>query len=135
MASSAADTMIRNNIEFMNKLDGFSVIIVCTSTPMQAAFWQKRLEDGKGSILPKDAMVLAVDEDWPGGAGNGTSNKEHPFKIYWFYPTPSICQYKSAWDPLCLYKSRKARPSKIRSRHSRRAQERENKCGYVSHCW
>jgi hypothetical protein len=59
------------NIEAMNKLDGFDVIIVCCSSAKQAEYWQQRLEKGKGSILSSTALITAVEEDWPGGAGNG----------------------------------------------------------------
>ena len=55
----------------MNKLEGFDVVIICCSSDKLASYWQKRLEDGRGSILPKQSVVLAVQEDWPGGAGNG----------------------------------------------------------------
>jgi hypothetical protein len=50
---------------------GFDVVIVCCSSQKQANYWQKRLEDGRGSIMPTTSTVLAVQEDWPGGAGNG----------------------------------------------------------------
>jgi len=59
------------NIAEINKLDGYNVIIVCTSTPHQAAYWQDRLMATRGSISPDDAQVIAVHEDWEGGAGNG----------------------------------------------------------------
>jgi hypothetical protein len=62
---------MRANIVAMNALEGFDVTIVCCSSQKQANYWQKRLEDGKGSILPPKALVIAVQEDWPGGAGNG----------------------------------------------------------------
>lgn len=55
----------------MNSLEGFDVVIVCCSSQKQANYWQKRLEDGRGSIMPLSSIVLAVQEDWPGGAGNG----------------------------------------------------------------
>jgi hypothetical protein len=55
----------------MNSLEGFSVVIVCCSSQLQADYWQKRLELGKGCILSPSSVVLAVEEDWPGGAGNG----------------------------------------------------------------
>lgn len=95
------DLMIRQNIEFMNKLDGFSVIIVCTSTDMQAAYWQQRLEDGKGSILSKDAMVLAVDEDWQGGAGNALGT------LYAFTKAAKVAQSKHNVDILAELKAGK----------------------------
>ncbi|CAM9342494.1 unnamed protein product, partial [Ectocarpus fasciculatus] len=58
------------NIEIMNTLNGFNVVIVCCSNAQQARYWQKRLEEGRGSVLPMSSIVLAVQEDWPGGAGN-----------------------------------------------------------------
>lgn len=63
--------IMHRNIDVMNQLHGFNVVIVCCSSFKQAAFWQSRLEYGKGSIISSDCIVLAVEEDWPGGAGNG----------------------------------------------------------------
>jgi hypothetical protein len=65
------DEMMRRNIAIMNSLEGFDVVIVCCSSELQAAYWQDRLDAGRGSLLPGETVVLAVDEDWPGGAGNG----------------------------------------------------------------
>ncbi len=62
---------LRRNIEVMNSLEGFDIIIVCCSSDKQALYWQHRLEKGRGAVLPLAATVLAVEEDWPGGAGNG----------------------------------------------------------------
>ena len=50
---------------------GFDVVIVCCSNQSAENFWQARLERGRGVIVPRDATVLCVHEDWPGGAGNG----------------------------------------------------------------
>lgn len=63
--------ILRKNIVAMNTLEGFDVVIVCCSSGKQASYWQKRLEDGRGSVLPQSSIVLAVEEDWIGGAGNG----------------------------------------------------------------
>lgn len=63
--------MMRENIAIMNELCGFSVVVVCCSNEALAAYWQKRLESGAGSIVPRDSIMVAVFEDWPGGAGNG----------------------------------------------------------------
>lgn len=65
--------MHEQNIELMNQLNGFDVIIVCTSTPNQAEYWQKRLVSTRGSISPEKATIVAVHEDWndSNGAGNG----------------------------------------------------------------
>ena len=62
--------MMRQNIEVMNSSPGFNVVIICCSSAQQARYWQKRLEEGRGYVLPKDCIVLSVQEDWPGGAGN-----------------------------------------------------------------
>ncbi len=63
--------MVQRNIEYMNRLEGFDVVMICCSSSQQADYWQKRLEKGKGSILPPNCTVLSVEEDWIGGAGNG----------------------------------------------------------------
>ena len=85
MADSIA--MMRENIKVMNVLDGFDVVIICCSSEFQAEYWQTRLENGRGSILSSTSIVLAVQEDWPGGAGNGKIhpalyNKIIPFIIF-----------------------------------------------------
>ena len=66
-----ADANRGNALAAMLKVEGFDVIIICCGTQHQAAFWQARLERGRGVIVPQDATVLCVHEDWPGGAGNG----------------------------------------------------------------
>ncbi len=50
---------------------GLDIVIVSTTTMDQETFWQHRLEAGRGYVCRSDALVLAVTEDWPGGAGNG----------------------------------------------------------------
>ncbi|CEG37714.1 protein [Plasmopara halstedii] len=67
----APRTSHQRNIDEINRLDGYDIIIVCTSTPHQAQYWQDRLMATRGSISPKYAKVIAVYEDWDGGAGNG----------------------------------------------------------------
>lgn len=67
-------TLLLDNIKIMNNLSGFNVVIVCCSSAKQAQFWQVRLEKGRGSVLPVDCVVLSVEEDWVGGAGNGKIN-------------------------------------------------------------
>lgn len=74
--SDAHISLLRDNIKIMNDLVGFDVVMVCCSSAKQAQFWQTRLEKGRGSVLPENCVVLAVEEDWPGGAGNG--------KLYFF---------------------------------------------------
>ena len=66
-----AAATIRENIGKMNASDGFDVVIVCCSSDLQAKYWQQRLEAGRGSVMPTTSIVLSVQEDWPGGAGNG----------------------------------------------------------------
>jgi len=56
----------------MTAENGYDVTIVCCSTAKQAQFWTQRLDQAKGSVVPADGLVIAVDEDWAGGgAGNG----------------------------------------------------------------
>lgn len=60
------------NIDVINKADtGYDVVIVCTGNVKQAEYWQQRLEAVKGVVIPASTTVVAVDEDWKGGAGNG----------------------------------------------------------------
>lgn len=46
---------------------GIDVLIISTSSPSQAEFWEKRLP----SLVKPDAVIVGVTEDWPQGAGNG----------------------------------------------------------------
>ena len=46
---------------------GMDIVIISTSTERQAEFWEKRMP----SNLKSGALVVAVAEDWPNGAGNG----------------------------------------------------------------
>lgn len=67
---------LRENIELMNRAPanacGMDVIIICSSTPALASFWQARLEETRSDLLHKDTLIVSVDEDWAkGGAGNG----------------------------------------------------------------
>ncbi|CAI5729487.1 unnamed protein product [Peronospora destructor] len=64
-------TAHQRNIDEINRLNGYDVVIVCTSTSHQAQYWQDRLMATRGTISPKDAKVIAVFEDWDSGAGNG----------------------------------------------------------------
>lgn len=70
-AESERLRMLEENIALMNSLEGFDVVIVCCSGEKQADYWQTRLSAVRGQVLPADAKVLAVFEDWKGdGAGN-----------------------------------------------------------------
>ena len=68
--------MMRENIGVMNNSPGFDIVIVCCSSKAQARYWQKRLEEGRGSVLQKSSIVLSVDEDWP-----GKSNENNIYQI------------------------------------------------------
>jgi len=59
------------NIQAMNRLEGYDIVIVCCSNQSQEDYWQSRLESVRGQVMPLSTIVLAVHEDWPGGAGNG----------------------------------------------------------------
>jgi hypothetical protein len=50
---------------------GMDVIIVSTTSPHQEAYWQDRLERSRGDVTRRDAVIIVMCEDWPGGAGNG----------------------------------------------------------------
>lgn len=50
---------------------GFNVIIVCCSNQHAEDFWQARLETTVLQVAGAPAHILAVHEDWEGGAGNG----------------------------------------------------------------
>jgi len=63
--------LLERNAAMMTHQNGFDVVIVCTNTENMASYWQTRLEKGRGVVIPENAMVLSVNEDWPGGAGNG----------------------------------------------------------------
>eukprot|EP00933_Yihiella_yeosuensis_P080854 TRINITY_DN9436_c0_g3_i1.p1 TRINITY_DN9436_c0_g3~~TRINITY_DN9436_c0_g3_i1.p1 ORF type:complete len:559 (-),score=115.37 TRINITY_DN9436_c0_g3_i1:189-1781(-) len=60
----------RRNVSLMEASRGYDVTIVCTSDENQAKYWEQRLNERKGTVIPKESCVIAVDEDWPGGAGN-----------------------------------------------------------------
>lgn len=50
---------------------GMDLILVSTTSPAQADYWQERLLATRGQVCTADATVVVVHEDWPGGAGNG----------------------------------------------------------------
>lgn len=88
MAAVDRDEMLLKNIQTMNRLEGFDVVIVCCSSVKQADYWQQRLDQGKGAIMPKSALVLSVDEDWNGGAGNALGT------LYAFQKAQALAQSK-----------------------------------------
>lgn len=66
--------MLEANVRMMNSAVqrgvGMDVIIVSTGNAQQEAFWQDRLLKMRGILTKPDAILVAVWEDWPGGAGN-----------------------------------------------------------------
>ena len=53
---------------------GYGAYIFVSSTQVNADYWQKRFMAGRGSVLPKGAVVISVsEENWknPKGASNG----------------------------------------------------------------
>lgn len=52
----------------------------------------RRLERGRGSVLPMNALVLAVEEDWPGGAGNALGT------LYAYNNACKLAQAKFSYD-------------------------------------
>jgi hypothetical protein len=70
-----SENQIIANIDLMNKSasdgTGMDIVIVSTGSSKQVDFWEKRLEATRGRITKTDAVIIAVQEDWEGGAGNG----------------------------------------------------------------
>ena len=64
------------NVDTMVSMSsGYDVTIVCCGTDEHAAYWQARLEDGKGVICSASSLPLAVSEyAWDGGSGSGAGN-------------------------------------------------------------
>ncbi|CAM9435510.1 unnamed protein product [Choristocarpus tenellus] len=70
MSTEEIQAVLEGNVSKMNMVEGFDVVIVCTNNEKQASYWQQRLEAAKGTAVSPDAVILAVNEDWEGGAGN-----------------------------------------------------------------
>lgn len=64
-------TIIEKMLQAPAENAGMDVVIVSTTSAHQEAYWQHRLEATRGQIVNEGALVLAIHEDWPGGAGNG----------------------------------------------------------------
>lgn len=71
LSDSSKGSLLVENIQQMNRLAGYDVVIVCCSNQSQEDYWQNRLESVRGQVMPLNTVILAVHEDWPGGAGNG----------------------------------------------------------------
>jgi len=67
--------MQMENISWINDCarsgQGMDVVIISAETKVQEEFWQYHLQRLLGDILKPNAKVIAVCEDWHGGAGNG----------------------------------------------------------------
>ncbi len=64
--------MLKDNIKkMMSGKIGMDIVIVSVSSLEQEEFWQKRLSETKGQVLKEGALHVVINEDWPGGAGNG----------------------------------------------------------------
>ncbi len=53
----------------IKKGNGFDYIIIVSSSKEQSVFWKDRFEALRGQIVPKNAKIITVEEDWPRGAG------------------------------------------------------------------
>ena len=64
------ENLIKMNLKGKQAI-GMDVVIISTSHSQLAAFWQNRLEQMRGEIIKPQTYIIAIEEDWPGGAGNG----------------------------------------------------------------
>ena len=69
--ASASQAMELEEVARMLSPCGFDVIIVCCSNQAAENYWQARLEQTVVQVTGTNAKVVAVHEDWNGGAGNG----------------------------------------------------------------
>jgi hypothetical protein len=60
-----------DNIRLMSPENGMDVIILSVNNPHQLTYWKDRLDSVKSYLVKKNAHIIVVLEDWPGGAGNG----------------------------------------------------------------
>jgi hypothetical protein len=58
--SASVEQLMRANIDLMNSLMGFDVIIVCCSNENQAKYWKKRLDKGRGSLINAEIHAYVV---------------------------------------------------------------------------
>ena len=67
--------MLYDNVQKIDQIPakerGMDIVIVSTSNSSQADFWQKRLNETGKDLLPSGTLILVIEEDWRGGAGNG----------------------------------------------------------------
>jgi len=60
---------IRQMRATIKKGNGFDYIIIVSSNKEQSVFWKDRFEALKGQVVHKNAKIISIEEDWPGGAG------------------------------------------------------------------
>ena len=60
--------IIQKMKQAIKKNQGFDVILVVAS-PGNKEYWEKRLEASRDEILSPKTKIIAIEEDWPGGAG------------------------------------------------------------------
>lgn len=92
VVESSGQMTMRQNIVKMNTLVGFDVLILCCGSGLQAKYWQKRLEDGRGSVIAPNTVVLSVEEDWPDGAGNALGT------LYAYQNAQKLAMSKFSYD-------------------------------------
>lgn len=61
---------------------GMDVVIVVTTSPDLANYWETQLMLSASPVIKPGALVVAVEEDWPGGAGNGLGTLYAFFKAH-----------------------------------------------------
>jgi hypothetical protein len=71
------------------------ILIVSTTSEAQARYWQTRLESTRGQIANRDALILAVHEDWAGGAGNGLGT------LYALQKAARLAEQRDGRDIIC----------------------------------
>lgn len=59
---------MRQNPSSKNSKD---ILIISTNSIQQEIYWERRLEETKKFISKENSLIIAVYEDWQGGAGNG----------------------------------------------------------------
>ncbi|MFT5128507.1 MAG: hypothetical protein ACI8W8_002118, partial [Rhodothermales bacterium] len=74
---------------------GMDILIVSTTSEAQSRYWQARLEATRGQVANRDALILAVHEDWPGGAGNGLGT------LYALQKAAALAEQRDGRDILC----------------------------------
>lgn len=95
--------MLTKNLALMNDAAknkiGMDFIIISTSNAQQKQYWQERLEKRRGNLLKENVHILTIEEDWPGGAGNGLGT------LYAYVKGRELCLQKHKIDLLKAQKN------------------------------